>query len=83
MTDAKTNVTSEEIKQETEVINTDVDMKEEMKKENEETDEDMKPLVKMEDKIVETIPNGDKFNHVNNLHNGKELNGSFISSEFL
>ncbi|XP_018304439.1 bromodomain adjacent to zinc finger domain protein 2B isoform X17 [Mycetomoellerius zeteki] len=82
MTDAKTNVTSEEIKQETEVINTDVDMKEEMKKENEETDEDMtKPLVKMmEDKIVETIPNGDKFNHVNNLHNGKELNGSFISN---
>ncbi|XP_018050748.1 PREDICTED: bromodomain adjacent to zinc finger domain protein 2B-like isoform X12 [Atta colombica] len=81
MTDAKTNVTSEEIKQETEVINTDVDMKEEMKKENEETDEDMtKPLRKtMEDKIVETIPNGDKFNHVNNLHNGKELNGSFIS----
>lgn len=85
MTDAKTNVTSEEIKQETEVINTDVDMKEEVRKENEETDEDMtKPLVKMmEDKIVETIPNGDKFNHVNNLHNGKELNGSFISSEFL
>ncbi|KYM81017.1 Bromodomain adjacent to zinc finger domain protein 2B [Atta colombica] len=82
MTDAKTNVTSEEIKQETEVINTDVDMKEEMKKENEETDEDMtKPLRKtMEDKIVETIPNGDKFNHVNNLHNGKELNGSFISN---
>ncbi|XP_011058798.1 PREDICTED: bromodomain adjacent to zinc finger domain protein 2B isoform X9 [Acromyrmex echinatior] len=81
MADAKTNVTSEEIKQETEVINTDVDMKEEVKKENEETDEDMtKPLVKMmEDKIVETIPNGDKFNHVNNLHNGKELNGSFIS----
>ncbi|XP_077262498.1 bromodomain adjacent to zinc finger domain protein 2B isoform X12 [Temnothorax americanus] len=81
MTDAKTNVTSEEIKQETEVINTDVDMKEEVKKENEETDEDMtKPLVKtMKDKIVETIPNGDKFNHVNNLHNGKELNGSFIS----
>lgn len=85
MTDAKTNVTSEEIKQETEVISTDVDMKEEVKKENEEADEDMtKPLVKtMEDKIVETIPNGDKFNHVNNLHNGKELNGSFISSEFL
>lgn len=85
MTDAKTNVTSEEIKQETEVINMDVDMKEEVKKENEETDEDMtKPLVKMmEDKIVETIPNGDKFNHINNLHNGKELNGSFISSEFL
>lgn len=85
MTDAKTNVTSEEIKQETEVISMDVDMKEEMKKENEEMDEDMtKPLVKtMEDKIVETIPNGDKFNHINNLHNGKELNGSFISSEFL
>ncbi|XP_024877866.1 bromodomain adjacent to zinc finger domain protein 2B-like isoform X15 [Temnothorax curvispinosus] len=82
MTDAKTNVTSEEIKQETEVINADVDMKEEVKKENEEMDEDMtKPLVKtMEDKIVETIPNGDKFNHVNNLHNGKELNGSFISN---
>ncbi|KAL0110012.1 hypothetical protein PUN28_013565 [Cardiocondyla obscurior] len=82
MTDAKTNVTSEEIKQETEVIITDVDMKEEVKKENEEMDEDIKPLVKsMEDKIVETIPNGDnKFNHVNNLHNGKELNGSFISN---
>ncbi|XP_025986081.1 bromodomain adjacent to zinc finger domain protein 2B isoform X9 [Solenopsis invicta] len=81
MADAKTNVTSEEIKQETEVISKDVDMKEEVKKENEEMDEDTpKPLVKMmEDKIVETIPNGDKFNHVNNLHNGKELNGSFIS----
>ncbi|XP_025986083.1 bromodomain adjacent to zinc finger domain protein 2B isoform X11 [Solenopsis invicta] len=82
MADAKTNVTSEEIKQETEVISKDVDMKEEVKKENEEMDEDTpKPLVKMmEDKIVETIPNGDKFNHVNNLHNGKELNGSFISN---
>lgn len=82
MADAKTNVTSEEIKQETEVINMDVDVKEETKKENDETDEDMKPAVKiMEDKIVETIPNGDKFNHVNNLHNGKELNGTFISSK--
>lgn len=85
MTDAKTNVTSEEIKQETEVISMDIDMKtKKIKKENEEMDEDTKPLVKtMEDKIVETIPNGDKFNHINNLHNGKELNGSFISSEFL
>lgn len=86
MTDAKTNVTSEEIKQETEVVITDVDVKiEEMKKGNEEMDEEMtKPLIKtMEDKIVETIPNGDKFNHVNNLHNGKELNGTFISSELL
>lgn len=82
MTDAKTNVTSEEIKQETEVVSMDVDVKEETKKENDETDEDMKPAVKMmEDKIVETIPNGDKFNHVNNLHNGKELNGTFISSK--
>lgn len=88
MTDAKTNVTSEEIKQETEVM--DVDTKtEEVKREGGEEmcDEDQvtsKPAVKtMEDKIVETIPNGDgKFNHVNNLHNGgKELNGSFISSE--
>ncbi|XP_025270709.1 bromodomain adjacent to zinc finger domain protein 2B isoform X10 [Camponotus floridanus] len=82
MTDAKTNVTSEEIKQETEVVSMDIDMKtEKIRKENEEADEDMsKPLVKiMEDKIVETIPNGDKFNHINNLHNGKELNGSFIS----
>ncbi|KAF3420049.1 hypothetical protein E2986_02862 [Frieseomelitta varia] len=79
--DAKTNVTSEEIKQETEVVNMDVDAKEETKKENDETDEDVKPAVKMmEDKIVETIPNGDKFNHVNNLHNGKELNGTFISN---
>ena len=85
MTDAKTNVTSEEIKQETEVISMDVDMKlEETKKEGEDTDEDMKPAVKMmEDKIVETIPNGDKFNHVNNLHNGKELNGTFISRKIL
>ncbi|XP_025270712.1 bromodomain adjacent to zinc finger domain protein 2B isoform X13 [Camponotus floridanus] len=83
MTDAKTNVTSEEIKQETEVVSMDIDMKtEKIRKENEEADEDMsKPLVKiMEDKIVETIPNGDKFNHINNLHNGKELNGSFISN---
>lgn len=86
MTDAKTNVTSEEIKQETEVVNMDVDVKtEKIKKEHEETDEEVsKPLMKlMEDKIVETISNGDKFNHVNNLHNGKELNGSFISSESL
>lgn len=84
MTDAKTNVTSEEIKQETEIVSMDVDIKEETKKENDETDEDMKPAVKiMEDKIVETIPNGDKFNHVNNLHNGKELNGTFISSKIV
>jgi len=86
MTDAKTNVTSEEIKQETEIINMDIDIKpEDMKRENEETDDDIpKPVMKMmEDKIVETIPNGDKFNHINNLHNGKELNGSFISSESL
>lgn len=86
MADAKTNVTSEEIKQETEVVNMDVEVKieEVVKKESEETDEEtVKPVaVKMEDKIVETIPNGDKFNHVNNLHNGKELNGTFISSEF-
>lgn len=86
MADAKTNVTSEEIQQETEIVNMDVDVKiEEMKKENEETDEETpKPVVvvKMEDKIVETIPNGDKFNHINNLHNGKELNGTFISSGF-
>lgn len=86
MTDAKTNVTSEEIKQETEVISMNVDVKsEDVKKESEEMDEETpKPLVKtMEDKIVETIPNGDKFNHINNLHNGKELNGSFISSKSL
>lgn len=82
MADAKTNVTSEEIKQETEVVITDDVKIEEVKKGNEEMDEEMKPLIKtMEDKIVETIPNGDKFNHVNNLHNGKELNGTFISSK--
>ncbi|XP_032687093.1 bromodomain adjacent to zinc finger domain protein 2B-like isoform X16 [Odontomachus brunneus] len=84
MTDAKTNVTSEEIKQETEVVNMDVEVKiEEVKKENEETDEETtKPVVvkTMEDKIVETIPNGEKYNHVNNLHNGKELNGTFVSN---
>lgn len=82
MSDAKTNVTSEEIKQETEVVNMDVDVKvEDTKKETEDMDEDMKPAKTMEDKIVETIPNGDKFNHVNNIHNGKELNGTFISSK--
>ncbi|XP_076221331.1 bromodomain adjacent to zinc finger domain protein 2B isoform X7 [Nomia melanderi] len=81
MSDAKTNVTSEEIKQETEVVNMDVDVKvEDTKKETEDMDEDMKPVKTMEDKIVETIPNGDKFNHVNNIHNGKELNGTFISN---
>lgn len=83
MADAKTNVTSEEIKQETEVVNMEVDVKiEEIKKEGEDGDkcDTPKPVVKMmEDKIVETIPNGDKYNHINNLHNGKELNGSFIS----
>lgn len=81
MTDAKTNVTSEEIKQETE-IKMDVDVKdEEVKKENSD-EKSQKPVIKMmEDKIVEAIPNGDKFNHINNLHNGKDVNGSFISSE--
>ncbi|XP_051176848.1 bromodomain adjacent to zinc finger domain protein 2B-like isoform X13 [Leptopilina boulardi] len=78
MTDAKTNVTSEEIKQETE-IKMDVDVKEEdVKKENSE-EKSPKPVIKMEDKIVEAIPNGDKFNHVNNLHNGKDINGTFIT----
>lgn len=80
MTDAKTNVTSEEIKQETEVMDVDVKI-DETKKENEDMEEDMKPIKMMEDKIVETIPNGDRFNHINNLHNGKELNGTFISSK--
>ncbi|XP_015607370.1 bromodomain adjacent to zinc finger domain protein 2B isoform X13 [Cephus cinctus] len=80
MADAKTNVTSEEIKQETEVTKMEVDVKEETKKEEEmEEDINKRPVKLMEDKIVETIPNGDKFNHVNNLHNGKELNGTFIS----
>lgn len=81
MADAKTNVTSEEIKQETQVIKMDIDVKtEEFKTEKSEIhDEEMKPVVKTtEDKIVETIPNGDKFNHINNLHNGKESNGTVI-----
>ncbi|XP_043468937.1 bromodomain adjacent to zinc finger domain protein 2B-like isoform X18 [Leptopilina heterotoma] len=79
MTDAKTNVTSEEIKEETE-IKMDVDVKEEDVKKEKNDAISPKPIVKMmEDKIVEAIPNGDKFNHVNNLHNGKDVNGTFIS----
>ncbi|XP_046741448.1 bromodomain adjacent to zinc finger domain protein 2B-like isoform X10 [Diprion similis] len=79
--DAKTNVTSEEIKQETEVQNIET-ATEEIKNEENNTDEDITGSVTktVEDKIVETIPNGDKCNHINNSHysNGKELNGTFI-----
>ena len=85
MTDVKTNVTSDEIKQETE-IKMDVDIKaDDMKKENEDTDKKgQKPVSKIiDDKIVGAIPNGDKFNHVNNLHNGKDVNGTFISGKCL
>ncbi|XP_046475891.1 bromodomain adjacent to zinc finger domain protein 2B isoform X3 [Neodiprion pinetum] len=79
--DAKTNVTSEEIKQETEVQNIET-ATEQIKNEENNTDEEITGSVTktMEDKIVETIPNGEKCNHVNNSHypNGKELNGTFI-----
>lgn len=84
--DAKTNVTSEEIKQETEVKNAETGT-EEPKNEESYIDEEISGTVvkTMEDKIVETIPNGEKCNHVNNSHysNGKELNGTFICGEFL
>lgn len=89
--DAKTNVNSDEIKQETnDVVPMDVDTKIEdnVKKENQHLDhspikfESPKIVVKlMEDKIIETIPNGDKFNHVNNSHNPKEINGTFVTGE--
>ncbi|XP_012260107.2 bromodomain adjacent to zinc finger domain protein 2B isoform X9 [Athalia rosae] len=80
--DARTNVTSEEIKQETEGKTVDVCNKE-MKNEENCIDEEVTSSVTkkiMEDKNVETIPNGEKCNHVNNSHysNGKELNGTFI-----
>lgn len=77
--DAKNSVTSEEIKQESE-IKMDVDVKvEDMKKEIDADEKSQKALIKtMDDKVVDAIPNGDKFNHVNNLHNGKDVNGTFI-----
>ena len=83
MSDAKTNVTSEEIKQETEV-RMDVDVKTEgVKKVNEIVNEkNQKHIIKIsEDKIMEVMPNGDKFHHVNHLPNGKDVNGSFISGK--
>lgn len=82
--DAKTNVTSDEIKQETEAKNANTGT-EETKNEENFTDEEITSIAtKMEDKVVEVIPNGDKCNHVNNSHysNGKELNGTFICGEF-
>ncbi|XP_043287942.1 bromodomain adjacent to zinc finger domain protein 2B isoform X2 [Venturia canescens] len=87
MSDAKTNVTSDEIKQETEIVPMEVDPKveENVKKEHSEHSlkcETPKIVVKlMEDKIIETMPNGDKFNHINNSHNPKEINGTFMTAE--
>lgn len=83
--EAKNNSKVEEAKQEGEITKMEVDIKtEETKKEENGTDEEIiKPAIKMEDKIVETIANGDKFNHINNLHNGKELNGSYLSGNTL
>ena len=82
-TDAKTNAASDKVKQEDEVIKMDIDIKtEESKKEDNSTDEEIvKHTIKMEDKIIETMANGDKFNHVNSLHNGKDLNGSYLSGK--
>ncbi|KAK0161096.1 hypothetical protein PV327_009610 [Microctonus hyperodae] len=86
MTDAKTNVTSEEIKQETEIMEIDDKIEEkneeENNKENNHKDPLKQPIIKqMDDKIIETIPNGDKFNHINSLLNGKEHNGCYITVE--
>ncbi|XP_011493798.1 PREDICTED: bromodomain adjacent to zinc finger domain protein 2B [Ceratosolen solmsi marchali] len=84
-TDPIKNSSTEDIKQESDVMKMDVEhiKSQETKKEENGMDEEMiKPLIKMEDKFVETIANGDKFNHVNNsLHNGKELNGSSYLSD--
>lgn len=72
-------VNSESVKKE---VETDVEMKsDEPKKVENGVEEETKPAVKTEDKSIETIANGDKFNHVNNLHNGKELNGNYITGE--
>lgn len=83
--EAKNNSKEEKAKEDADVTNMEVDIKtEETKKEENGTDEEIiKPAIKIEDKIVETIANGDKFNHVNNLHNGKELNGSYLSGKTL
>ena len=79
MTDAKTNVTSEEIKQEIEGTG---DMICDVKIEEEGVKKEEEGIKIMEDKIVETIPNGEKCNHIS-LQNGKELNGSFISGKLI
>lgn len=61
-----------------------VDVKtEEIKKEENGTDEDIVKLeVKAEDKSSEAVANGDKFSHINNLHNSKEVNGNFLPGKF-
>lgn len=67
-------------KGENEETKMEVDVKtEEVKKEENGNEEDLvKPAIKIEEKISETIANGDKFSHMNNLHNTKELNGNFL-----
>ncbi|XP_058795968.1 bromodomain adjacent to zinc finger domain protein 2B-like isoform X2 [Phymastichus coffea] len=73
--DSKTN--ADYVKKETEM---DVEMKsDEPKKDENGDEEETKRTIKAENKSVEAVANGDKFNHVNNLHNGKELNGNYIT----
>ncbi|XP_033218902.1 bromodomain adjacent to zinc finger domain protein 2B-like isoform X7 [Belonocnema kinseyi] len=77
--DAKKSVMSEEIKQESEIKMDVVIKPEDVKKESDADERGQKALIKtMDDRIVDGIPNGDKFNHVNNFHNGKDVNGTFI-----
>ncbi|XP_034933762.1 bromodomain adjacent to zinc finger domain protein 2B isoform X11 [Chelonus insularis] len=70
----------EKITTEVELNSKDEELKKEVKEVKKEPEEsqEIKTTKQMEDKIVETMPNGDKFNHVNNLPNGKD-HGNFIS----
>ena len=82
MADAKTNVTSDEIQKETILIKMDVDVDtEDIKKVEDEKREILKTESKMEEKTVEFISNGDKFNHMNHSYNVKEENGTANAEE--
>ncbi|XP_014299019.1 bromodomain adjacent to zinc finger domain protein 2B isoform X7 [Microplitis demolitor] len=79
--DTKMNL-SEEIKQETEVI--EIDSKAEVKSKVENVDQEVSKSVgvkQADNKIIETMANGDKYNNINHLLNGKDHNGSFITVE--
>ncbi|XP_057335182.1 bromodomain adjacent to zinc finger domain protein 2B-like isoform X9 [Microplitis mediator] len=80
--DTKMNISSEEIKQETEVI--EIDSKAEVKSKVEHVDQEISKSVgikQADNKIIETMANGDKYNNINHLLNGKDHNGSFITVE--